>query len=263
MAAFFLLASSIYFRNYEMYGMFTSSTWQGMNLDGTVNYVKTAELQKMVNKGTVTSLALIHRFSSPETYYSYYNLAPKTGNPAVDSLYKSTGSINYNNWIYPLASKEYQKDDIKIILHYPFRYFISMANQAYIFFGFFPYREFSDFRNWGSVRIHSRLDKIALYVSAFPVPLVILLLFSLVIYRLVRILKQGKNFQRSSPERQAAYALMVFVFFNIIYVFCLSLVAEEGEGNFLRIPIDPLFVSLAVLYLADMLVPKLKFLKKS
>ena len=255
MGVFFLLSGGIYLRNYQMYGIFTSSTWQGMDLADTLKYVKTAELQKMIDKKIITPLALIPRFSAPEVYYAYYHLIPKTGNDVVDSLYKSTGSINYNNWIYPIASKEYQKNSLKIIEHYPLRYLTSAANEAYIFFGFFQYRNFNDFQSWGSVRVHSRLDRTFLYITAFPVPLAMLSLFSLVIYWLVKKIKAGVDFKYASPQQQAVYALMIFMFFAIVYVFCMSLVAEEGEANFFRIPIDPLFVSLAVLSLAGLLRP--------
>lgn len=261
MLVFFLLGSSIYVKNYIQYGMFTSSTWQGFNITGIIHYVKKPEIQALVDKKVVTPLALIPRLLGPSVYYNYYHLTPKSGNDALDNLYKSSGSINFNNWIYPLASKESQSNTLKILVRYPGRYFMSVANEAYVFFGFFQYREFDNFKNWGSARVHTTLDKILFDITAYPLPLVMCLLFVSVVYWLVKKLKMGVNFKAEIPERQAEYVLIVFIFIVIMYTFGLAICAESGEANFLRVSIDPLFVSLAVLSVGGWLIKKFDWLK--
>jgi hypothetical protein len=261
MAVFFILSGSIYVKNYLNYGMFTSSTWQGFNLDLTTHYVKKADIQEMINDKKITPIVLIYPLSEPMVFYNYYHLKPNNQNPVVDGLMKSTGYPNFNNTIYPVASKEYQQDALKIILHYPGRYLMSVANEAYIFSGFFQYREFDNFNNWGSVRVHSGLDRTLLYITAFPVPLVMFLMFVWVVYWLVKKLISGINFKESSNEEQAVYVLIVFVFFNILYTFGIAIFISAGEANFLRIPIDPLFVSLAVFLAGSWLAIKFKRLK--
>ncbi len=172
MCLFFALASAPYVKNYFMFGVFGSSTWQGMNLNGSTHYVKKAEIADLVNKKVLTPLALIPRLSRPEVYYSYYGVKQSDNNLLLDALTKPSmpGSYNMNNRIYARASKEYQQNSVKTILHYPGRYLMSVANEAYIFFGFFPYREFDNFQNWGSVRVHSERDKILFNITAYPLP---------------------------------------------------------------------------------------------
>jgi hypothetical protein len=261
MAVFFLLSGSIYVKNYVQYGMFTSSTWQGMNIAVTTHYVKESDIQKLVNEKIITPLALIPRLSDPLVYNEYYHLPLKTGNEDLDSLKKSTGYPNYNNWIYPVASKEYQSNTLKILVRHPVQYLMSVANEVYVFFGFFQYREFDNFRNWGSARVHTRLDKILFDITAYPLPLFMAVLFASVIYWLLKKLKSGVNFSQAGPEKQAEYTLIIFIFFALVYTFCLAISASAGEANFLRIPIDPLFVSLAVLSAGGWLAAKFKWLK--
>jgi hypothetical protein len=46
-----------------------------------------------------------------------------------------------------------------------------------------------------------------------------------------------------------------------IYALCFGTMLDYGEANFLRVPIDPLFVSVAVLSVFNYLSPKFKWLK--
>jgi hypothetical protein len=237
-----------------------------MNITGTIHYVKKTDIKKLVDEKVISPLALIPRVSNPQVYYDYYHQTPLSKDPVLDSIEKSTGYPNYNSRIYPRASQEYQSNTLKILVRHPIQYLMSVANEAYVFFGFFPYREFDNFKNWGSVRVHSQVDRILLDITAYPVPLIMCLLFVLAVSWLVKKLKADTSFSRASDQQQAVYALTVFIFFSMVYTFCLGISLDAGEANFLRIPIDPLFVSLAVLSVGGWLVKKfdwLKFLDKN
>ncbi len=133
-AILFLLASSIYVKNYAQYGIFSSSTWQGMNLMEMTYYIPQDIKQQMVDKGQVTPLALVHNTSAPQVYFDYFHLQPARGNPVIDNLVKSTGSPNFNNYIYAKMGAESQHNALVLISHHPLDYLKAVANETYIFF---------------------------------------------------------------------------------------------------------------------------------
>lgn len=263
MVLFLALASFPYVKNYLMFGVFASSTTQGMNITGSIHYVRRPEIQDLVNKKVVTPLALVPRLLPPIEYYNYYGIKPSGNNLVLDTLLKPSYPqyFNFNNRIYVRASKEYQSNSIKIILHYPLRYLMSVANETYIFLGFFQYREFDNFRNWGSVRVHNLRDKILFDITAYPLPLVMLCLYGIACYMLAKQWKKGKNFQGLALEQRANYALVLFLSFTIAYTYFFSVAIDAGEANILRIPIDPFLVCLVVLSLGNIFIPKFKILK--
>ena len=122
-----------YVKNSVEYGMFTGSTWLGMNLAGVVSLVDSSQVQNLIDRGELTPLAAIPRLSEPEVYADYYNDTVRTGIPALDAFRKSNGTVNWNHRIYARTSREYQRNSIRLARAEPVGTLRGMANQLYLY----------------------------------------------------------------------------------------------------------------------------------
>ena len=226
-------------RNYADYGVFSSSTWQGMQLFSMTHFVPDEKIDSLIAAGTVTPLARLPRFQNPDPYYAYYDLEPREGIPSLDNLYKSGGEQygNFNNWIYIETAKEYQKDALAIITAYPQYLLPKLANSMYIFFGFAPYRYFDKADEWfifdgGLLKQGYQAAKYFIEPALYA-----LLFFSLFV-----------------GLRKTRDPLLLYLLFVLIYVFAVANIVELGENNTARVPIDPLVLILALYLFHDWLV---------
>ncbi len=230
-------------KNQIEYGIFSSSTWQGMQLFSMTYFVPKEKIEALVAEQKVTPLALIPRFKNPDIYYDYYHALPQTGEPAINALYKSAGGGtygNFNNWIYARAAKEYGEDTWVIMTRYP-EYFIErFVNSVYIFFGFANYRYFDQTNLW-LVFDGNMFKKIYEAGKYFITPAALVLLFFWSIGQSVLKLFSGRYTWRS------ASTVLIYLVFTLLYVFGVANVVELGENYTARVPIDPLLTVLAVI----------------
>jgi len=238
------LASSVYVRNALTYGQFASSTWFGYSLNAVTGYLKYAypdKIEHLVQTGRITPLARIERMSSPEDYMLYYKTVPTpTGIQALDAPYKEfrypdsgKEAVNYNYPLYSRASKEYARNAIQTLSAYPWAYLLSVLNQTYIYFGFSPYRFFFDVRAFAVPRQDTWRHTVYDVIMVYAVPPVFFAGFWGVVWIFFRRM-------RNASQDPLAHALYGYMVFTILYVTAISIGIELGEGNYLRIPIDPL-----------------------
>jgi len=271
---FLLISSSISIKNYLQFGLFTSSTWQGMNLAGMTGFVNPADIEELISAGEVTPLALIPRFSPPDAYYNYYGmLQPQSGIRALDEAIKPSGAINGNNRIYAKASKEYQQNTLTILRHYPLRYLKAITNEVYIFFGLAPYRFFWNYSEWGLIRKDTILHRVNDIGLLYALPFVLACIFIMGVWIMTAEMRRRyKQYKQHTQHNQgkhqnnqcgrgsttadesafskefALLSVYAYISFNLIYVFTVANMIEFGEGCFMRIPVDPfLAVSLALI----------------
>lgn len=237
---FFIIGLAPSIKNQIEYGIFSSSTWQGMQLFSMTRFVPEDATGMLVREGTVTPLALLPRFENPDIYYEYYHEAPRTGTPALNALYKSEGGGkfgNFNNWIYVRTAVEYGQNTLAIMSRYP-QYFIPrFINSVYIFFGTANYRYFDETDKW-LVFEGSPIHKAYQAAKYFVLPALFALLFFFVLWRLWK-------------DRNNLVSL--FILFNLLYVFGVANVVELGENQTARVPADPLII-IAALYTASSLM---------
>jgi hypothetical protein len=284
---FLLISSSIYIKNYLQYGLFTSSTWQGMNLAGMTGFVNHVDIEKLISSGEVTPLARIPRFSPPDVYYNYYGYSgmPQS-QPEIrelDEAIKPSGAINGNNRIYAKASKEYQQNTLTILRHYPLSYLKAIINEVYIFFGFAPYRFFWNYSEWGSIQkdtlLHIATDIGLLYAIPFFLACIFIMGGWTMTAELRRQYKQhiqdeqhGQHDQDSHQNNQtgrgnkattvdqgalagksAPLPVYAYILFNLIYVFAVANMIEFGEGCYMRMPVDP-FLAIGLALALDRII---------
>lgn len=238
LAVAILVASLPYSLNFYRYGLFTSSTWQGMNLSGTTSFFSVEHVFEMINRGDVTKLALVPRFSPPEIYLDYYGCGSETGVPALDQTRKSTGSVNYNHAIYPKAASEYWRNSLRLIWSEPLTYMKAVGHSAYNFFGIQPYSFLFDYSNFlPRLTLKGRIKSTILNVL---IPLGTMVAFLTALTTFLRGIREaGKKI----PPMTGKIVCHLYIVWTLIYVFVLATTAEFGEACVMRVPIDPLILA--------------------
>lgn len=230
-------------KNQIEYGVFSSSTWQGMQLFSMTYFVPQEEIEKLVAENVVTPLALLLRFQNPDIYYEYYNEIPREGNPALNALYKSAGGGefgNFNNWIYIQTAKEYGDNTFAIISRYPEYFIPRFINSVYIYFGVANYRYFDTADEW-LVFDGNILKQTYQAGKYFIQPALLAIVYLMIVWLLL------KNLWSAYTEKQLYSGnspVFLYALFLLAYVFGVSNIVELGENYTARLPIDPLIIVL-------------------
>jgi hypothetical protein len=238
-AIFFCVALAPAMKNYYLYGWFTESSLQGMNLASRTLFVDKERIAGEIEAGTVSSLALIPRFSEPEVYIRYYGGVSPTGIELLDRLDRSTGYPNWNHAVMLRASREYQANTMALLSAYPLELVKTTANGVYIFFGFEPNQFLWPMGTvpWGFWDVtFPTVDPKGVYgifrYLAAP------LFFGIVFFTVLIFLFRG----RKEPAT-------LFMVFAMIYVFVMANLGELGHNCILRKQIDPLLFAGTALWL--------------
>lgn len=119
-------------KNLVLFGFFGTSSWGGNSLHRMMTEsVDPAVVKAMVARGEISRLSLEWEFSPPATYVAI--LAPdhpNTGIPALDESIKTRtreNPVNYNHWVYPIASRAYFANAIRLVRAHPEAYLRSIA----------------------------------------------------------------------------------------------------------------------------------------
>jgi len=135
-AAFVVLLSV---KNLWLFGFFGTGSWGGNSLHRMMTEsIDRAVLETMVRDGELSPLSLEWEFSPPERYLEI--LRPPDGDrgiPALDATVKTRAvmnPVNYNHWVYPIASREYAAAALRIARTHPGVYFRSLRWTARRYF---------------------------------------------------------------------------------------------------------------------------------
>ena len=235
-----LIASAPNFVNYKRYGIFASSTWQGMNLFNSLRYISGCERENLIKSEKMSPLCRLGSCAHPEQFIQS-GLCPELNTTekisVLDDLEKSSsptnlnGEINWNHRIIPFISKELQKSWLNAIRAYPLKYAQGVSNAAYLFFTIDVYHYWDNTKEWLPQSTDSFSQKTIKITKAFLVPL---FFFALYITSFLGFLL----YSLSRKDR-------IFHFFclaNLVYVLGLSVVGELGENSIMRVPIDALMI---------------------
>jgi hypothetical protein len=102
-----LLVTAWSVKNYVLFGATANSTWLGMNMARALSAgLSTPQLDDLQKRGVITERPVPF---GPPTAYPYYQ--PRVyGVAAVDRLYKSDGTPNFNSALYIAVAKQQQKE---------------------------------------------------------------------------------------------------------------------------------------------------------
>jgi hypothetical protein len=230
-------------KNQILYGWFTDSSFQGMNIASRTLFLNPDMVKGEVDRGTVTPLALIPRFSEPEVYLDYYGEAGLTGNVFLDRVDKSTGHPNWNHFIMIRASREYGANTKALMKAHPMELVKTTFNGIYIFFGFESHQFLWPLgsRPWGFWNVDFvpvRVRGFGSFLRFVVVPVIFAIVFFTVMYQMYR--------GRGDP-------LFLFILFLMAYTFTVSNIAELGHNNLFRKQVDPMLFAGAALWLTRFL----------
>ena len=230
-------------KNQILYGWFTDSSFQGMNIASRTLFLTPEMIKREVDRKTVTPLALIPRFSEPEVYLDYYGEDGLTGNVFLDRVDKSTGHPNWNHFIMIRASREYGANTRALIKAHPVELVKTTFNGSYIFFGFESHQFLWPLgsRPWGFWNvgfIPVRVEGVGSFLRFVGVPIMFAIVFFTVMYQMYR--------RRGDP-------LFLFIFFLMAYTFTVSNIAELGHNNLFRKQVDPMLFAGVALWLTRVL----------
>jgi hypothetical protein len=209
--------------------------------------------KQWIKEGIISELALVPPFRSPDVYLEYFPETPTTGIPLLDEINTSTGYRNQHHLSYVYAGERYLSDSVSMIIHAPRYYLNIIPHSIYIFL-----HSASDYNHTYDIRkpidewdtTWNRLfygqwqkdESVSERVSAFSLDHVAWWLavgFLIVITATpVYLWRQRTGYQNLD------YGLILFIFWNIFFVFAAGILVEFGENNRFRFVIDPLILLL-------------------
>ncbi len=218
-------------KNSWLFGFFGTSSWSGNGLHRMMTEtLDRPTIERMVQSGELSPISLEWEFSPPEKYLEI--LGPDEGDrgvPALDMTGKTRArenSVNYNHWVYPIASREYAAGARRMLRRYPTAYLRSLAWTARRFVD--PVTEDSFLkpnRFWirGLAERWERFERGALYRSVLAIGL----------------LGAGIVAARPRTSRRDRM-LLAFAAGAIVWTAAIGILFEFGENNRFRYQVTAL-----------------------
>lgn len=249
-----LVTGGWYLKNYLIFGVFSTSSWVGMNM--ARNVFHDSEISDS------TRIESIVPFSRIDTYAPFLsqNLENKyqgLNDKDLLSIMKRDSFLNEHHIAYIEVSKLYMQASKEYIRRHPRTYLKNAVQSAIIFFA--PATRYSLMEaesrkikyydlvysfNLSHFAKGKQQRRIAMAVSAFPKILLYLLTFYIVTRDFIR--------KRKIP------LLQLYIIIIIAYVFTLSSLLEHYENMRFRFEIEPLFLILAAMAISRLLRKKIK-----
>jgi hypothetical protein len=257
-----ILVLALYAKNWVVFGMFSSSSWLGINMAScTTHQLTPQEKESLVKSGEVSSIALIEPPSAVADYAPYVGAVPHTGIPVLDEAVKSTGGGNFNNLTYLRVDPLYRRAAMQVLRHRPVAYLRSVLIAWFCYFlpptdyfQFGPNREaipglerlynrvlYGQFRETSRKGLRALLAEghalsLPLYTGTFLMVLLPLILVG----TLVCLIRDC----RKRTATLAQTGLTAFLWFNTVWIMGVSNFLASFENNRYRFPTDPLYVAL-------------------
>ena len=271
----FLVATLWYAKNYLYFGTFAASTMFGFGLSniGTLT-VSREELAPLVERGTVSPLALVSRYEDTAVLFSVPNNSP-AGVPVLDEPRKSDGTFNYNYRPLIDINRQYGRDSFAVIRHYPASYVIGVLIANRLFFSPSSMNEYFSPENRVAAEPFERVLNPLLYgVAGQPafvaqphfgfdrppsleVNTSVLQIALWVLVLAFGWLRVRQAFFERAPEDRTACVVLGYLLFVMLYVYALGTLVELGENYRYRFVAEPFLVVAAAVMVTDA-VRKLK-----
>jgi hypothetical protein len=244
------LIATLVIKNAMVFGIYTTSSWLGMNLARvTMPLIWNEDIRREVLAGELSEFAFIQPFEPLDKYPM--EKAPPTGIAVLDTRAKDNGTCNYNNILYIDISRHYLKDAVYSLIHHPNAYLHEMIHTCGCYFG-----TVKDQDSRKSIRLGewNRLYDLILQ----PAPLSwwprqqrcdwvdLTLLVGLPMIFVLASIRLARADRWNSANIATAFLLM-----TIAYTTVMALTLEIGENPRFRSVVDPLFLVLLACLLGD------------
>jgi hypothetical protein len=221
--------------------------------------------KQWVKEGVVSDLALVPPYRSPDVYLEYFPDTPLTGIPLLDNIDTVGGFRNQHHLSYVYAGESYLKDSVRMVIYAPRYYLSTIPYSFYIYL-----HSASDYKPIGKIRapiddwdtIWNRLfygqwqkgETLWERASTFsPEHMGWWLTISyLIVITATPVYLWRQRVQFHSTE----YGLILFMFWNILFVSAAGILLDLGENNRTRFSVDPFILLLTVFYLRKLFSPK-------
>jgi hypothetical protein len=259
-----VLIGGVYIKNIAVFDLAGSSSFLGMNVARTMEYVlPPTERTDLVEQGIVSPLALVPAFSRVSAYTTFIDPGAPTGIPALDQQERTSGFPNLNHRIYIDVSERYLSDTITLIRAYPHLYIRGAMLSSGVYF--------VPASRWGTILEPNRqqiasLDRfynVVFYGQPVYVPpdatgntrLAWHSVGLSLVVGLPLLLLYGtwRGWKAMRQEQQAAALTIFFLCLTILYITLVGVLFEQSENNRFRFMIDPLLVVLLGVALSDAL----------
>jgi len=268
-----LLVLGLYVKNYALFGMFSSSSWLGINLGNTctAHNLTAEEKERLFAGGKLAPIAHVDDLGDPPTYYPYVGKPAPWGIPVLDEEHKPGGVPNFNNATYPRVSQAYMQVAMQVLRYAPAAYLRSVAIAWFCYF--LPPSDFIQFTDnrtairpleraynvvlFGQFRETSRKGlrelrtagqsrSLPLYTGLF----LALALPALLLWGTYSLYTRIRRRKITVPQ----IGLWSIVLVEIIWVMLVSNFLSSFENNRYRFPTDSLYCVLLALWLEAMWV---------
>lgn len=240
---FIVLVSSWYVKNYQIFGKFTASTWQGMNIARNVFHdVLITDSAKIAAIEPFSKISAYKKFLLRDPDPKFRNLNDRD----LMQEYKNDTFINEKHISYIKISDLYMQESKLEIKNNPAGYLKNVVQSSIIFFTpatRYPVNElqarklkyydlFYSF-NLSQLAQSKQERRIALTLSALPKLAIYLFVFFLTI--------------KNGIRRKHIPIIPLFIIYTIAYVFCISSLFEHYENMRFRFEVEPLFLILTAM----------------
>ena len=255
----FLLVFAWYAKNGILYDSFTASSWAGLNLNKTVTIRIPGKVRKQwIQEGIVSDLALVPPYRSPDVYLKYFPDTPITGIPLLDDINMSGGYRNQHHLSYVYAGERYMKDSVRMIIRAPHYYLSTIPYSLYIFL-----HSASDYKPTSGIRIpidewdtvwnrlfYGQWQKDESLVERSHTFSPDHVAWWLTIGYLIVVTATPVYLWRQRTHfHSLEYGLILFMFWNILFVSAAGILLDLGENNRTRFGVDPFLLLMAIYFL--------------
>ena len=257
-----LVVAGWYGKNLYYFGSFSSSTWLGLGFANISTLILTKpELEQMVQRGEISGLALISRYTQLDVLFSATD-GPPSGIPVLDDVVTSTKALNFNYRPLVAISRGYFRDGVKAIEAHPSTYVMGLGLSNQLFFSPNHINPFYLRHNRNAALAVHRWTMPVLYGIPVGVEFVrvprygwkngpdvpiwtsVPLMIEWVLF-LGYGYMQFRNGARATDRTQQARAIVIgFIVFTCLYVYAVGTAVELGENSRYRFLVEPLFMVL-------------------
>ena len=264
-----IVAALWYVKNYVYFGAFAASTMFGLGLSNISTLTVTrAELQPLVEAGTLSPLALVSRYENAAVLFSATADA-QSGIAVLDRPRKASGEYNYNFRPLVEINDQYARDAFAVMRRFPANYALGVVIANRLFFSPSSMNEYFSAENRAAIAPIERIFNPLVYgvperprfivqphfgfaeppslevnTSASQIALWLIVLgFG---YVRVRPVFVGRPTADRTASIAVAYLLLV-----MLYVYALGTLVELGENYRYRFVVEPFVFVLATAMATD------------